>query len=94
MDFSQFSGINSIFSLIGMLVIYGITEILKWQKKKKTANATKENIYLALKRLELLNMMQHSPHEKAIITQLFSEYKQLGGNSYVDGIYADWLKNN
>ena len=94
LDFSQFSGINSIYSLIGMLVIYFATEIFKWYKKKRISSSTKEDIFHSLKRLELLNMLHHSPEEKEIITKLYGEYKALGGNSYIDIQYQKWLKEN
>ena len=94
LDFSQFSGINSIYSLISMTLVYFATEIFKWQKKKRQSNVTKENIYSSLKRLELLNMIHHSPEEKEIITRLYAEYKALGGNSYVDLQYQKWIKEN
>ena len=91
-DFSQFGGINSIFSLIGMLAIYLLTEVFKWMRKKSIATLTKEQILISLKRLELLNLMQHSPEEKETIQNLFSEYKKLGGNCYVDAQYEKYLK--
>ena len=94
MDFSQFSGINSIFSFAGMLVIYFSTEIFKWAKKKKTSNAAKEDIYSAFLRLELLMMMHLSPEQKEIITELYGKYKGIGGNSYIDLQYQRWLKEN
>jgi hypothetical protein len=92
LDFLQFSGINSIYSLIGMLIIYFATEIFKWYRKRHLSGRSKENIFAALKRLELLNMIQHSPEEKHIITNLYAEYKSLGGNSYIDLQYQRWLK--
>ena len=96
-DFSQFSGINSIFALLAMVlwaVMYSGTEFFKWYRKKQTATATKEQILTSLKRLELLNLMQHSPSEKITIMNLFAEYKKLGGNCYIDEQYQKWLKEN
>ena len=94
LDFSQFSGINTIYSLIGMLIVYFSTEVFKWYRKKYISNSSKENILRSLKRLELLNMMQHSPAETKTITDLYAEYKEMGGNSYIDKQYQKWLKEN
>jgi len=94
LDISQFSGINSIYSLVGMFVVYFATEIFKWYTKKRISKASKEDIFHSLKRLELLNMMQHSPEEKDTITRLYGEYKAIGGNSYIDIQYQKWLKEN
>ena len=93
-EFSQFSGINTIYSLLAMLVVYFFTEIFKWYRKKQISNVSKENILISIKRLELLNMMQHSPEEKNTIMTLFTEYKKLGGNCYLDSKYQKWLKEN
>jgi len=42
-------------------------------------------------RLELLNMIQHSPENKSAIMSLFDQYK---GNSYVKDMYNDWKERN
>ena len=101
MDFSQFSGINSIFSLVGMLAVYFFTEMIKWRKKRKKSNEKVEewesqwrSMCCSIKALELLEMMHHTPGEKDIITKLYSDYKTLGGNSYLDNAFKKWLKEN
>ncbi|GHT34523.1 hypothetical protein FACS189434_10830 [Bacteroidia bacterium] len=47
---------------------------------------------MGIKRLELLNLIQHNPTRRATIKKLFSEYKELGGNGYVEDVYNEWLE--
>jgi len=47
---------------------------------------------LDTKRLELLNYLQHTPTNKALIHQLYDAYKAAGGNSYMDEVYQQWVK--
>jgi hypothetical protein len=98
-DFSQFSGINSIFSLIGLFVVYFATEIFKWRKKRNISNSSKMDIVNTvndisrhLKRLEFLQMIHHSPNEKETITKLYDECKELKLNGYITIEYQKWLK--
>jgi hypothetical protein len=40
-----------------------------------------------MKRLELLNLIQHDQKNRMAIQKSYDEYKGLGGNSYMDDIY-------
>jgi hypothetical protein len=51
-----------------------------------------KNIKLQIKRLELLNLIHHSPDKKKQIERVYVEYKDLGGNSYIDDVYDEWEK--
>jgi hypothetical protein len=86
--------INSVYSLIAFVIFYGVTEICKWQgKKKNSAKRSAESldkISLQIKRLEMLNMIQHAPTKRTAIERIYDEYKSLGGNSYVDDVYDEW----
>lgn len=52
------------------------------------------DIRLGVKRLELLNMMQHRPDQVNTIMNLYDEYSQLNGNSYIQSEYSQWCKKH
>ena len=41
-------------------------------------------------RMELLNLIQHSPEKREIILGKYDDYKELGGNSYMDDVVEKW----
>ena len=41
-------------------------------------------------RLELLNLIQHYPGRAELILKKYDEYKQRGGNSYIDDVVESW----
>ena len=45
---------------------------------------------LRLMRLELQQLIEHHPSEKTAIMTLFTEYKDKGGNCYLDAVYDKW----
>jgi len=47
---------------------------------------------LSIKRLEILNLIQHSPTNTRLICLEYDKYINMGGNSYVVQIFADWKK--
>ena len=60
-----------------------------WQKRNKENTEMK----LQLLRLQLLNLIQHPPAESnGAIDMLYTQYKKLGGNSYICTIYENYKK--
>lgn len=49
-----------------------------------------DQIKIAVKRLEYLNMRQHNEDDEVSINAIYDEYKRLGGNSYIDMDYERW----
>jgi len=49
-----------------------------------------DEIKLATKRLEYLNIRQHNSEDKMLINMIYDEYKHLGGNSYIDMDHEKW----
>ena len=44
-------------------------------------------------RLELLNLLQHSPKKRDRILGKWDEYKAIGGNSYIDLMVEEWKES-
>ena len=42
-------------------------------------------------RLEILDAMNRK--DTRLVCSLFDDYKRLGGNHYLDAVYADYMKN-
>ena len=61
-------------------------------------NDQRADLSLKLRRLEVLNMIQHNPDEEQIICQLYDKYRAEGGNSYAVSQFEKWqeqyCKNN
>ena len=47
---------------------------------------------IELLRVKFLQLVQHSPTEISIICSVFDEYKNMGGDSWIDDIYLKWKK--
>ena len=63
----------------------------KIEKNEKADESRFRQTHQKFMRLELLNMIQHSPENKRAIMSLFDQYK---GNSYIKEIYTDWKERN
>lgn len=50
----------------------------------------KRDVTSQIKRLELMQVMSMYPTKTTRIESLYSSYKDLGGNSYIDDVYDDW----
>lgn len=50
----------------------------------------KRDVTSQIKRLELMQVMNMYPTKTTRIESLYSSYKDLGGNSYIDDVYDDW----
>ncbi len=87
------------FQILAFALIWAATEFAKWNAKKKTSSEKElkqdEEIRLlkvGLKRLEYLSARNHE-NTQEVITRIYSEYKALGGNSWIDEDYANYLKD-
>jgi hypothetical protein len=65
-----------------------------FEKNEKADESRFRQTRQKLMRLELLNMIQHSPENKNAIMSLYDQYKRIGGNSYIKEIYTDWKERN
>ena len=57
-------------------------------------NKTHCDINMQVKRVELLQMMHQSPLKYNRIESLYNEYKNMGGNSYIDDVYYEWKEEH
>lgn len=65
------------------------------EEKKEVLNAVRKisTIELDTCRLQLLNLIQHSPNNKdTILYQAKHYFKDLNGNSYMKSLVCDWAK--
>jgi hypothetical protein len=51
------------------------------------------SLTLTVKRMELSSMIVQHPDNMLYIVELYDEYKRLGGNSYIDIQYNNYIKN-
>jgi hypothetical protein len=51
-----------------------------------------KNLILYIKRIEISNMIFQHPGDFLYISELYDEYKALGGNSYIDFQYNNYIK--
>ena len=50
-----------------------------------------DNITKSLNRLEILSYIDHHPEEMKQIGELYDKYKKMGGNSYIDLVYKNYI---
>jgi hypothetical protein len=62
----------------------------KAKTREKATQTLLDEIRRWVKRLELLEAIHHTPEAVQVIHQIYKEYKDVGGNSYVDEIYETW----
>lgn len=67
-------------------------DIYKELKKTKDHAKNINDLNCTLVRLELLQMLYLSPHDKKSIYMLIEKYQKLGGNSYMCDIIDRWKK--
>lgn len=72
----------------------GLLKILEWIFKQITYRNRLENkVDLALRRLlrlEIIDAIRRN--DKTTVHLLYDEYKKLGGNSYIQEMYEDYIK--
>lgn len=71
-----------------------LLKILEWTFKQVTYRNRLENkVDLALRRLlrlEIIDAIRRN--DKTTVHMLYDEYKKLGGNSYIQEMYEDYIK--
>lgn len=74
----------------------GILLFFRWVVKQMTYKQRIEEMLgdmrIELLRVKFLQLVQHSPTEISIICSVFDEYKNMGGDSWIDDIYLKWKK--
>lgn len=95
-DFSFVVQIASIITALGIILQftkagkkYIFSDIYKALEKNR--NMILENRVANL-RIEILTMIHHCPERVSTIEQLFKEYKDLGGNHYIEAVMNAWRK--
>ena len=91
MDAISTNDISNISEMLILLLVYSITETIKFCKKKADSEKWRKKIERQIKRLEFLYAIHFCTNNEVLIKQLYDEYKALGGNSYIDQMYQDWL---
>lgn len=91
---------NEVTTLYGFLAVLvttiGVPLTTHFLQKKSTKKVTgshdkmHDRLELSIKRLELLNAFRHDSENARLINRLYEEYKEIGGNSYIDDMYEDW----
>lgn len=78
-------------------VIQLIHWIIKWATYKQRSDKRLDEIIGAIaalnrrtKRLEILDAMHRN--DRAVVHQLYDEYKSMGGNSYMQELYKKYIK--
>lgn len=85
-------GIADIASIItALLAVLAVTKRGRAWLIKPATDDTKE-LFLGQKRQELLFLIHAYPKNMEKIETVYTEYKALGGNSYIDGIVLSWRK--
>ncbi|GBR72800.1 hypothetical protein NO1_0268 [Candidatus Termititenax aidoneus] len=50
-------------------------------------------LHVGLKRLEIMNLIQHTPENSALICRLYDKYKKMDGNTYIDSLFGKWKQS-
>ncbi|MDR2841103.1 MAG: hypothetical protein LBV75_07570 [Paludibacter sp.] len=56
----------------------------------KNLNERMDKNDVVTQRLQVLNLIQHTPLEVRIISKEYDKYKEMSGNSYLDEVFATW----
>jgi hypothetical protein len=60
------------------------------EELRQTTDRRFNSVELDTVRLQLLNLIYHSPENDIAIKECYGKYKKLGGNSYMDSVYTHW----
>lgn len=77
---------------IGAVVVPAIISGYKMFAMLKDIQKDQKILKMDTLRLKFLTMVHQSPTEVAVILALFDEYKQEGGDSWIDDIFLKWKK--
>lgn len=79
---------------VWLYMLRNIINLVKWTLKQITYRSRLEDkVDLALRRLLRLEIMDAiRRNDKTTVHMLYDEYKKLGGNSYIQEMYEDYIK--
>lgn len=77
---------------VGAVVIPAIIAGYKMFAMLKDIQKDQKILKMDTTRMQCLQMMQHDPENRFVITMLRDQYKSMGGNSYLDTEYEKWAK--
>jgi hypothetical protein len=49
-----------------------------------------EGISAVVRKLEIINLIHHTPKNEVSICKLYDQYKKDGYNSYIDELFGEW----
>lgn len=79
---------------VGLYMWHKAISFIKWGIKQITYRSRLEDkVDLALRRLlrlEIIDAMRRN--DRAVVHMLYDEYKGLGGNSYIQEMYEEYIK--
>ena len=78
-------------AVIGPICLAVVNSFLKKSGGKMDEKFTQ--VLVMIKRLELLNLIQHDPKNRMAINKCYDEYRGLGGNSYIHQVYDTWKED-
>jgi tRNA nucleotidyltransferase/poly(A) polymerase len=70
----------------------GLIAVLKFIRDSSKRNEEFKGLLKSVKRLELLHLLDHKTKDAETICSVYDEYKELGGNSYLDEHFKEWRK--
>ena len=77
---------------VGAVIVPVIISGYKMFALLKDIQADQKILKMDTTRMQCLQMMQHDPYNRFVITMLRDQYKNMGGNSYLDSEYEKWEK--
>lgn len=77
---------------VGAILVPAVISGYKMFAMVKDIQADQKILKMDSLRMQCLQMMQHDPVNRATITMLHDQYKNQGGNSYLDTEYDKWAK--
>lgn len=80
-----FTQASEIFTALG--IVLGALGVFSGRLKKWLGI---HDLRVGLKRLEIMNLIQHTPENSGLICELYDEYKDIDGNSYIDALFGEW----
>lgn len=81
---------------VGLYMLRNIINLVKWTLKQITYRSRLEDkVDLALRRLlrlEIIDAIRRK--DKTTVHMLYDEYKKLGGNSYIQEMYEEYINKS
>ncbi len=83
----------SIIVVAGVTALFGgggLLAIVKFLKDNSKYKELISELAKDVKRLEIQNLINHTPKNKKAIYEAYDKYRDMGGNSYICDCVEDW----